>query len=54
MQALGIQNSKYIQVRGHRKLTHLFLSSAANHQSEIIHMLHGPGYLDMQINYVHA
>lgn len=54
MQALRGQNSNYIRVRGHHKLTHLFLSSAANHQAEIIHTLHGPGYLDMQINYVHA
>lgn len=54
MQALRIQNSNYIQVRGPRKLIRLFLSSAANHQAEIIHTLHGPGYLDMQINYAHA
>lgn len=54
MQALRIQNSNHIQVRGHCKLTHLFLSSLANHQAEIIHTLHGPEYLDMQINYVHA
>ena len=54
MQALRIQNSKYIQVRGHHKLTSLLLSSAAYDQADIIHTLHGPGYLDMQINYVHA
>lgn len=54
MLALRIQNSNYVQVRRHCGLTHLFLSFVANHQAEIIHTLHGPEYLDMQINYARA